>query len=140
MKRKLIFSIFVISLLIFVSCGGGNSGGGTSAGSTPVDPCGTSYSYSCTSKTGTTINISWTANKEADVNSSGGGYKIYYSKTSSFKITDSGVSVIDVPYTSTSTTTPVLSKGTWYFRVVAYSAVDGTTLSCPSSISCVTLN
>lgn len=73
-----------------------------------------------------TVAISWDANNESQVNTTGGGYKVYYSQTSGFALTDNGVTEIDVPYVSGSaapTSTQLqLSSGTYYIKVVAYSA------------------
>lgn len=69
--------------------------------------------------------VSWTANREHTVNAAGGGYKVHYSKTINFGIPSA--TFIDVPYVSgssapTSVVIPLLSVGTWYIRVVPYSA------------------
>ena len=79
-----------------------------------------------------TVNISWSANPETAVNLSGGGYKVYYSSNSGFNISDSGVTEIDVSYisgpTAPTSTQVQLIPGTYYIRIVAYSA-----LNAPSS-------
>lgn len=80
--------------------------------------------------------VSWTANREAGVNNLGGGYKVYYSQSSGFNITTANS--VDVPYVSgsqapTSVTLLHLEQGTWYFRVVAYSGIDGGSVSEPSA-------
>ncbi|MBY0415530.1 MAG: hypothetical protein K2Q18_15260 [Bdellovibrionales bacterium] len=73
------------------------------------------------------VEIAWTANKEKAVNTTGGGYKIYYSKTTPVDITTS--SFVDVPYVS-GASAPVtkiistLTAGMTYFKVVAYSALN----------------
>jgi hypothetical protein len=78
--------------------------------------------------------VSWTANREADVNTSGGGYNVYYSTQSGFSIV--GASYVNVPYVSgaSSPTSAVISglssSTTYYIEVVAYSSF-GT--SAPSS-------
>lgn len=90
-----------LSALLLPSCGGGG-------GSTALAP------------TSHTVGISWTANREANVNSAGGGYKVAIS----------GQPVIDLPYvagptapTSTSTT---LMPGSYSVTVTAYSALNTT--------------
>lgn len=90
-----------ISALLLSSCGGG--GGATAP--TPISH---------------TVDLSWTANREADVNTTGGGYKVAIS----------GQPVIDLPYvagptapTSTSTT---LMPGSYSVTVTAYSALNTT--------------
>jgi len=74
-----------------------------------------------------TVNVTWNANRETAVNAAGGGYKVYYSTSSGFDITDAGVSVVDVPFVAppaTPTSTSLqLPTGQYYFRVVAYSAL-----------------
>lgn len=74
-----------------------------------------------------TVNIAWNANRETAINAVGGGYKVYYSTTSGFDITDAGVSVVDVPFVAPpaapTSISLQLSSGQYYFRVVAYSAL-----------------
>ena len=79
--------------------------------------------------------ISWTASNESSVNTTGGGYKIYYSQTSGFGIADSGVSLSTVNYSSSSSTTDrsatlALTQGTWYVKVVGFNSIGG--VSSPS--------
>ncbi|OHD70466.1 MAG: hypothetical protein A2W19_08740 [Spirochaetes bacterium RBG_16_49_21] len=80
--------------------------------------------------------ISWNANREKAVNSSGGGYRLYYSKNSHFQISDADVQMIDVPYVSGSTAPTSKSvnfgEGNWYIRIVAYSSLNGESVSAPS--------
>lgn len=81
------------------------------------------------------VTVNWTANKEKAVNSSGGGYKVYYSQTSGFNINTA--SFVNVPYVSgasapTSTTIPGLLPGTWYIKIVAFSAINGGSQSAVS--------
>jgi len=88
-----------------------------------------------------TVNISWSANPETAVNRSGGGYKVYYSSTSGFNLSDADVTEIDVPYISGSTaptsTQVQLLTGTYYIRIIAYSALNalGTTTGSSSIAS-----
>lgn len=84
------------------------------------------YSWSFT--TVQTISLSWNANRETAVNSAGGGYTVYYSTASGFSIGDTGVTTVDVPYVSgaqapTSTAITLVSS-TYYFKIVAYSALN----------------
>jgi hypothetical protein len=72
------------------------------------------------------ILVSWSANREKAVNTTGGGYLVYYSTTT--PVNTSTATSVDVPYVSgstspTSKTITGLSCGTWHFRVVAYSAI-----------------
>lgn len=73
-----------------------------------------------------TVQVSWSANREAAVNRAGGGYKVYYSTTPGFDIATA--SVVDVPYASGATapisTTLTLASGTYYVKVVAYSVLN----------------
>lgn len=79
------------------------------------------------------VQISWTANREKSVNSSGGGYRVYYSRTSGFGIETA--SYYDVPYVAgpTAPVTKIISNlliGMTYFKVQAYS-----NLNAPGSTS-----
>jgi len=99
--------LFILLLAVCAfSCGGGSSG------SRQVD-------------------VSWTANNETNVNKTGGGYTLYYSKQTGFDINDAYK--IELPYESGSaaptTTTINLTAGTtWYLRVVAYGVWGGNTV------------
>ena len=97
------FAFFACTLLL-TACGGG--GGGSSP--PPPPPTPTSHS----------VTISWAANREAAVNSAGGGYTVAIS----------GQTVINVPYTSgvaaPTTTTTTLMSGSYSGTVTAYSALD----------------
>lgn len=112
MKKSLIRNItkllpFLLILLTQISCGGG----GDSA------PSGMR-----------TVEVSWVANRETAVNSNGGGYKVYFSNRSGFNLFDNDVSEVDVPYASpplTPTSVRIqLQSGQYYFRVLAYSALN----------------
>ncbi len=74
----------------------------------------------------TSISVSWNANRESAVNAPGGGYRVYYSTTPGFDIATANV--IDEPYVSGpsahTSTTIQLASGTYYFKVVAYSALN----------------
>jgi hypothetical protein len=89
-------------------------------------------SSSPSSNTGSTptsvkIRINWAANPEVDVNTTGGGYRIYYAKSAN--VSTSSGTYVDVPYVSgaSAPTTALLSGltvGTYYVKVVAYSAYN----------------
>ena len=90
------------------------------------------------------VEVSWTANLETAVNTTGGGYRVYYGTHPGFST--SSASSVDVPYVSgASTPTSVkltgLHSGIYYFKVVAYSALNppggstGSTSSPSSEIS-----
>ena len=119
--------LVVLPVLLQISCGGGDAG----APATIIEPSPIR-----------TVTISWNANRETAVNASGGGYKIYYSASSGFDITDAGVSVVDVPFVAPpaapTSISLQLSSGQYYFRVVAYSALtapwgSGGSTSVPSA-------
>ena len=72
-----------------------------------------------------TVTVNWAPNREAAVNSSGGGYRVYYTQGSALSATTPS---IDVPYTGgiaapLSTTIPGLIAGSYTIYVVAYSAI-----------------
>lgn len=94
-----------------IGCGGG---GGDSGGIPPGEP------------TNLDVKVSWEQNRETAVNSLGGGYRVYYSTTENFNITNADV--VDVLYVSgPATPTSIiisLSSGTYYFKVVAYSNLN----------------
>ncbi len=86
-----------------------------------------------------TVEVSWDANRETAVNSTGGGYRVYYSMRSGFTLDDAGVSEIDVPYAApplAPTSIKVeLQSGQYYFRVVAYSDLNSPWGSIGGSVS-----
>ena len=94
-----------------------------------------------------TVQVSWTANREAAVNRAGGGYRVYYSKTSNFNVETA--SYVNVPYVSgatapTSANINNLQVGTYYFKIVAYSNLNrpgstGGSTSTPSTQFSVSL-
>lgn len=113
--------LFGVSGCISLSPNKATSTVGTAAGSssgTPIVAVG-----------GPHFQISWTANREAAVNRSGGGYLVYISNTSGASL--GSITPIQVPYVSgssapTSLDLQNLSPGTYYVRVVAYSAMTST--------------
>ena len=93
-----------------------------------------------------TVHVSWTPNREAAVNTTGGGYRVYYSRTSGFDI--AGADFVDVPFVALvppvptpppapTTTALTLSSGTNFIKVVAYSALNpnGSAPSAQVSVS-----
>lgn len=109
MKCFLLLGFFVL----LVGCGGG--GGSSAAAPATTVPAVTSN-----------VLVSWTANHEKAVNQTGGGYRLYYSNIAGFSI-GSGTAV-DVPYVSgalspVSVTLNALAAGTYYMKIVAYSAL-----------------
>lgn len=100
---KIFQASFLLFTVLFFSCGGG---GGASR----------------------QVTVSWSANNDKVVNTTGGGYTLYYSQQSGFSI--DSASTLDVPYVSgaTAPTSAVLSlsEGTWYLRIAAYGVMNGT--------------
>lgn len=111
MHHTLKYLIYSLIIIFVTACGGG--GGGAAAVPVPV---------------AATIKISWNSNPETAVNRTDGGYKVYYSSNSGFAISDSGVTQVDVPYssgvTAPTSTQLQLFSGTYYIRIIAYSALD----------------
>ena len=105
MNVKIHFLLIMLSVFILTACGGGGGGASTR-----------------------TVQISWDSNPETAVNRIGGGYKVYYSSNSGFNLSDAGVTEIDVSYISGSTaptsTQVQLLPGTYYIRIIAYSALN----------------
>lgn len=111
------------------STGGAGAGGGPSQQLGPPS----------TGQVGATgsITLSWTANKERGVNSNGGGYRVYYSRTPTV---DPATAVsVDVPFVNgelapTTTTLTRLEPGPIYVRIAAFAANPGggVRLSAPS--------
>lgn len=116
MKMKYLVCALLAGGLLCGGCGGsgGGGGGGGDADTTPVQ-------------------VNWTANREAAVNSAGGGYRIYYSPTPG--VTPAGATMVEVPFVSgdqaPNSATLDLEAGTYYVRIAAYSALntDGSELS-----------
>jgi len=128
-NRKLtaLLALIVFPAMLQISCGNGDSG----TPSTTVSP-----------QTIRAVNVSWSANRETAVNTPGGGYKVYYSVSSGFDITDAGVTVVDVPFIAPPAAPTSISlqlvSGQYYFRVVAHSALiapwgSGGSMSAPSA-------
>lgn len=75
------------------------------------------------------VSVNWNANRETAVNTTGGGYTVYYSTSAGFNIGDAGVTSIDVPYVSgalapSAITVKLATAGTYYFKIIAYSALN----------------
>lgn len=105
-----VLTVTSIMALGLPGCGGG--GGGSSAPPPPISH---------------TANISWVANREAAVNSTGGGYTVAIS----------GQTPINVPYVSGSvaptTTITTLTAGNYTVTVTAYSALNPTGVTSGST-------
>ena len=101
-KMRLILFVTLASTSLF-GCGGGGGGGSTA-------PTPTSHK----------VTISWAANREAAVNSAGGGYTVAIS----------GQNPTDVPYASGVAAAPTIStnlmSGNYSVKVTAYSALNPT--------------
>ena len=124
MNVKIHFLLIMLSVFTLTACGGG--GGGSCA---PIS----------------TVQISWNSNPETAVNRSGGGYKVYYSSNSGFNLSDVDVTEIDVPFNGSTTPTSTqvqLISGTYYIRIIAFSALNApgtTTGSSSAATSQITL-
>ena len=80
------------------------------------------------SSTKSRVQVSWNANRETAVNKAGGGYRIYYCNNSGYSISTVTTSFVDVNYVSGPTAPitallPNLNNGTYYIKVVAFSAL-----------------
>ena len=74
------------------------------------------------------VTVSWDENREAGVNSAGGGYRVYYANSPNVSTTNNS-NVVQVPYVSgplapATATISNLPAGDWYIKVVAYSAFN----------------
>ena len=134
-KKIPIIIIFILSLYILLSsgCNVDVLGGGGTDVPGGGDPNEEYYS----------VTVSWDKNVESLVNSPGGGYKVYYSENPGFSIDDPDVSDKDVPldtggFAPTSTTL-LLTAGTWYIKIVAYFSLNEGASSLPSGQRSVTL-
>jgi hypothetical protein len=93
---------------------------------------------------GSAVTISWNANRETAVNTSGGGYVVYFSKSTGFNPGDAKVCSQAIPYISGSSapTSTIINppSGTWYVRITATSQLNtpGTTGGSESAASCQT--
>jgi hypothetical protein len=102
-SNGLLCSFFCSSLII--SCGGGGGGSNSCIPPTTLTPH--------------QVTLTWAANREVAVNSTGGGYII--------TISGQPQTIIDVPFvatTSTPTTTIPLMSGCYTATITAYSALD----------------
>ncbi|MDD5057212.1 MAG: hypothetical protein PHQ60_05020 [Sideroxydans sp.] len=112
------YPLVALIVLLVSACGGGGGGGGGSTPTPTPTPTPTSHA----------VNISWTANREAAVNSLGGGYIVAIS----------GQTPITVPYASgvaaPTTLSTTLMSGSYSATITAYSALgtSGST-SLPSA-------
>lgn len=73
-----------------------------------------------------TVRLNWTSSPSTLVHKSGGGYRVYYSTVKDFSIDHYSVQSVTVPYVSGSLAPNSVDidfphKGTWYFRVSAFS-------------------
>lgn len=121
--QRLVNKVCVFFFILLISaCNGGGGGDG-------VSPPSVSRS----------VQVSWAANHETEVNKAGGGYRVYSSRTPGFDI--AMANVVDVPYSSGATaptsTVITLSTGNNFIKVVAYSAMNpgGSPPSAETSIA-----
>lgn len=104
---------WLLPLLAVAGCGGSGDEGNARVGASDASP--------------RTVELSWAPNREAAVNAPGGGYEIHYGTRPGVAPGKPGVSTIDVPYASgpaaPTSTLVELWPGTYYVRVIAYSAL-----------------
>ncbi len=100
----------VLVALSLGACGGGGGGGGGNSAPPPTTPA-----------TMHTVTITWTANREAAVNSPGGGYKVNISGQPQIDCPFSGFAT---PCTSPTSVQVSLLTGAYTVTVVAYSALN----------------
>jgi hypothetical protein len=116
MESGLLARSAALLCVVALPLGCGGAGKPVSRGDLPSPGGGDSFN----------VAVSWNANRERAVNSAGGGYRVYYGKIPGFSI--SGAASVEVPYVSgatapTGTSINGLAPGTYYFKVVAYSAL-----------------
>lgn len=123
LSKLTIFISLILILLLLFGCGSIGSSGGNNGNST--------------------ISITWDANHETRVNNSGGGYRVYHSRSPGFSLDDPDAFMKEVPFVSGSqaptTTTLTLENGTWYIKIVAFMDLNGESVSLPSEQKSITL-
>jgi hypothetical protein len=138
--------VTVCALVLAAGCGGGSDGPGgnpvpLACGDLPpgAGPAVTAAAAASTCQTRSASDpgqLSWIANRETAVNSSGGGYRVYRGSTPGFDV--AAVSPwVQVPSSVTSAQLSGLTPGVHYLKVVAFSP-DGHA-SAPSAEVCVRL-
>ena len=122
--QNLLSTGLFIAAFVVVGCGTGSKS--PSKGAPKNSPSGDNSAATSptTSTSAKTVSLTWDPNKEADVNSTGGGYRVYYSTTNPVP---SNASFVAVSYSSGSyapanADITGLTSGTWFFKVVAFSA------------------
>jgi len=102
MSKFFYISVLLLAVVVFGSCGGGDDS--------------------------MQVAVSWNANRDKVVNTTGGGYILYYSQSDGFDVSDAQIQKVDVPYasgpTAPTSTSLTLSEGVWYLRVSAYGATQ----------------
>jgi hypothetical protein len=107
--------------LLLAACGGGGGASTPVSAPEPAPEVASDCSSPCA------LTLSWTANREAGVNAAGGGYHVYYATSPNVALGQA--TQVTVAYdpglglTPTSTALQ-LAAGTWYLRVVAFSALN----------------
>lgn len=109
MERSSNISRMVVLSVLLAGCGGGGGGGGSPP---PPSPPPTLHS----------VSLSWQANREAAVNSAGGGYLLSISGQAPINCPFSGYVP---PCTSPTSVQVSLYTGSYTVTVAAYSAVNG---------------
>lgn len=134
--------LFIISLLSFLNCGGSGGGGlnplifllaGNSSSNNSTTPhIGTGPSRN--------VLVTWQANREKSVNSTGGGYQVCYGITPAYQT--SGSVCTSVPYASgatapTNTTLSIPGGSAVFIYVFGFSALN--TSGAPAATPGLTL-
>lgn len=128
--RTIIIFLSFVFAFSFVSCGGKSGGdegggGGSGAGGQIVIPPPMTTIEGCNNTYPCSVTISWDQNREKSVNSTGGGYRVYWKKVDYNFTENSADGVLDVGDAITKDID--FQKGTWYVKVSAYSGLDGGT-------------
>lgn len=83
------------------------------------------------------VTVRWSPAPETAVNQPGGGYRVYYSRDPEFVPSGTPAAVVAYPASTHPSATLSLMVGTYYIRVVAYSALPvpggGSAVSQPSA-------
>lgn len=99
--------------LLLAACGGGGGASAPAVASDCSSPCA--------------LTLSWSANREAGVNAAGGGYHVYYATSPNTALAQATRETVayDPGLGQTPTSTALqFAAGTWYLRVVAFSALN----------------
>jgi hypothetical protein len=141
-RRQCVCTLVLVIAILNASCGvkvaGNVSGGSTTLAASQTTSCSNAPACPTALNGANNIQVQWSASSESAVNSTGGGYKVYYSTCTDFTVTEACGNV-DVPFVSGSAPTSKqingFPNGTYYFKVVSYSTTTGTTSSLSSAVT-----